>query len=186
MSDLAGRFLRWFAPVAPSEQSRYQFSIRSLLTFTAKCCCLLSVTLLSQGTALASVALAVFAVWMPFELVLSRTGGPRVPWVVAALFLLSRMLFVYGCCLVALAAVLSGVSLTWASPWSADQIIVVGFGVPIMLGAAAIVSLASGALAVASWRWDRRARWLAYINGGYLAILATVLGGNELFIAFQR
>lgn len=186
MPDRTDRLWRWSVLTAHAGQPRYQFTVHSLLTFTAKCGCLLSIMLMSDETALAAVALPVLAVWMPFELVLSRPDVPRVPWAVSGVFFSARMALVYGCCLVALAAAMFGVSLTWPRPWTASQTIGVGFGIPMLLGGAALAALASGIAAAIAWRWDRRARWLVYINGGYLAIFAAVLGVIELLIVFAR
>jgi hypothetical protein len=158
----------------------YQFTLRSVLTFAAKCGCLLSLFLLSDERLAAVAALPVFAVWMPFELAISQAREPRIPMVVLGLFLLGRMAFVYATCLAALATLLILRSLGWTRPWSVGQSFVVAFGVTMLFGCAALLSLASCILAAVSWRWDRRARWLVYLNGGYLATTAAVLGVMSL------
>lgn len=160
--------------------SRYQFTLRSLMTFAAKCGCLLSLFLLSDDRLSAVIALPVFAVWMPFELAVSQAGEPHVPRVVSGLFLVARMAFVYAACLAAFGTVLILCSLRWTRPWSVGQSFVVAFGVAMLFGCAALLSLASCILAAVSWRWDRRARWLVFFNGGYLAATAAVLGVMSL------
>lgn len=160
--------------------SRYQFTLRSLLTFATKCGCLLSLFLLSDDRLGAVVALPIFLIWMPFELAISQGREPRVPWAVSALFLLARMAFVYAACLAAFATVLILHSFGWTRPWSVGQSFVFAFGVAMLFGCAALISVASCILAAVSWRWDRRARWLVYLNGSYLATTAAVLGVMSL------
>lgn len=49
----------------------------------------------------------------------------------------------------------------------------------MLFGCAALLSIASCILAAVSWRWDRRARWLVYLNGGYLATTAARKKGSR-------
>lgn len=160
--------------------SRYQFTLRSLLTFATKCGCLLSLFLLSDERLGAVIALPIVLIWMPFELAISQAREPHIPRAVSGLFLLARMAFVYATCLATFATVLILCSLGWARPWSLGQSFVVAFGVTMLFGGAALLSLASCLLAAVSWRWDRRARWLVYLNGGYLATTAAVLAVMSL------
>jgi hypothetical protein len=113
---------------------------------------------------------------MPFELAISQAREPRIPRAVSGLFLMARLAFMYAVCLVAIATVLILRSLSWTRPWSVGQSFVVTFGVAMLFGCAALLSFASCVLAAVSWRWDRRARWLVYLNGGYLATTAAALG----------
>ncbi|HEX7380240.1 MAG TPA: hypothetical protein VF278_24200 [Pirellulales bacterium] len=164
---------------------RYQFSVRALLAFTAKCACLLAVLRFVDDTLAVAVALPVLVVWMPFELAVSRRCDPRVPRAVAALFLLARMLFVYGCSLVVLAATIFLISLTWTKPVPFSQALAAGMLMVVCVGASMLASLASCILAAVAWRWDRRARWLVYVSGGYVAAMLAFLGVIELLIWLQ-
>lgn len=180
MTNAADPLLPTPVTFAHRPASRYQFTLCSLMTFAAKCGCLLSLLLLSDDTLGAVIALPVFAIWMPFELAISQAREPHIPRVVSGLFLLARMAFVYAACLATFATVLICCSLGWTRPWSVGQGFVVVFGVTVLLGCAALLSLASCILAAVSWRWDRRARWLVYLNGGYLATTAAVFGVMRL------
>lgn len=160
--------------------TRYRFTLRSLLAFAAKCGCLQLLFRLSDDTLVGAVAVPVLLVWMPFELAFSQSREPHVPRAASGAFLLARMSFVYAACLAASATVLILYSLGWARPWPVGQSFVIAFGVTMLFGCAALISLASSILAAVSWRRDRRARWLVYLNGGYLATTAAVLGVMSL------
>lgn len=177
--------LRKFVRHAGGWLPRYQFSVRALLAFTAKCACLLAFLRFFGDTLAVATALPVLVAWMPFELAASRQRDPRVPRAVAALFLLARMLFVYGCSLVVLAATAFLISLTWTKPVPFSKSLGVAMLIAVSVEAAMLASLASCILAAVAWRWDRRARWLVYVSGGYVVVMLAFVGVIELLTWLQ-
>lgn len=154
-----------------------QFTLRDVLLVVAKASLLMPAVGFVTTPIESCGVLTAVTVLISAELMIASRSS-RVPTVFRAIFFISRLCFGYAI-LLSIDLVLLARHIPRQPSLSLRDAIGTAFGTFIFAGLLLTLSLLASAIscvtALVAWRKDRRARWLAYLNGACLIAAAVFL-----------